>query len=83
VIAPGRFQARFPQRSAPCGCVGKTGDISKAQHCRAEVYLEGEGWFPIDPADVSKVVLKAKLPVTDPEVATLREQPTASPICSF
>jgi transglutaminase-like putative cysteine protease len=32
--------------------------ITKAQHCRAEVYLTGYGWVPVDPADVRKVVLE-------------------------
>jgi transglutaminase-like putative cysteine protease len=32
--------------------------ISKAQHCRAEVYLKEFGWVPVDPADVRKVVLE-------------------------
>lgn len=32
--------------------------ITKAQHCRAEVFLEGRGWVPVDPADVRKVVLE-------------------------
>ena len=32
--------------------------VTKAQHCRAEVYLEGYGWVPVDPADVRKVVLE-------------------------
>jgi transglutaminase-like putative cysteine protease len=31
---------------------------TKAQHCRAEVYLTGHGWVPVDPADVRKVVLE-------------------------
>ncbi len=35
-----------------------TENITKAQHCRAEVYLEGYGWVPVDPADVRKVVLE-------------------------
>jgi len=33
-------------------------NVSKAQHCRAEVYLSGYGWVPVDPADVRKVVLE-------------------------
>jgi transglutaminase-like putative cysteine protease len=33
-------------------------DASKSQHCRAEVYLAGFGWVPVDPADVRKVVLE-------------------------
>jgi transglutaminase-like putative cysteine protease len=33
-------------------------NVTKAQHCRAEVYLSGHGWVPVDPADVRKVVLE-------------------------
>ncbi len=32
--------------------------ITKAQHCRAEVYIGSCGWVPVDPADVRKVVLE-------------------------
>ena len=32
--------------------------VTKAQHCRAEVFLNGFGWVPVDPADVRKVVLE-------------------------
>ena len=32
--------------------------VTKAQHCRAEVYLSNYGWVPVDPADVRKVVLE-------------------------
>ena len=35
-----------------------TPKITKAQHCRAEVYLREYGWVPVDPADVRKVVLE-------------------------
>jgi transglutaminase-like putative cysteine protease len=35
-----------------------TPNITKAQHCRAEVYLQAYGWVPVDPADVRKVVLE-------------------------
>jgi transglutaminase-like putative cysteine protease len=51
-----------------------TPDISHAQHCRSEVWLDGVGWFPVDPADVRKVVLEAKLPVDSPEVKAERER---------
>jgi len=33
-------------------------NVTKAQHCRAEVYLTRYGWVPVDPADVRKVVLE-------------------------
>ena len=31
-------------------------DVSRAQHCRAEVWLAGRGWVAMDPADVGKVM---------------------------
>jgi transglutaminase-like putative cysteine protease len=33
-------------------------NVTKAQHCRAEVHLNAYGWVPVDPADVRKVVLE-------------------------
>jgi len=33
-------------------------NVTKAQHCRAEVFLSGYGWVPVDPADVRKVMLE-------------------------
>jgi transglutaminase-like putative cysteine protease len=33
-------------------------NVTKSQHCRAEVYLNAYGWTPVDPADVRKVVLE-------------------------
>lgn len=33
-------------------------NVTKAQHCRAEVYIGGYGWTPVDPADVRKVALE-------------------------
>jgi transglutaminase-like putative cysteine protease len=38
--------------------LGKNGDITASQHCRAEVYVAGIGWIPVDPADVRKVALE-------------------------
>jgi transglutaminase-like putative cysteine protease len=35
---------------------GKSANLTGAQHCRAEVYLKGYGWVPMDPADVGKVM---------------------------
>jgi transglutaminase-like putative cysteine protease len=33
-------------------------NVTKLQHCRAEVYVNAYGWVPVDPADVRKVVLE-------------------------
>jgi transglutaminase-like putative cysteine protease len=49
--------------------------VSKAQHCRAEVWLAGSGWTPVDPADVRKVVLEeppGNLRMLDPKVVAAR-----------
>ncbi|MDA8260602.1 MAG: transglutaminase domain-containing protein [Betaproteobacteria bacterium] len=57
--------------------LGKSGDISKAQHCRAEVWLSGFGWVPVDPADVRKVVLEEQpggLSLTDDKVIDVRKR---------
>ena len=54
--------------------LGRAGDITKAQHCRAEVFLDGEGWFPVDPADVRKVVLEEKFPLDSPAAQAARER---------
>jgi transglutaminase-like putative cysteine protease len=50
--------------------------ITKAQHCRAEVFLAGYGWVATDPADVRKVVLEeppTNLAIDDPKVAAARK----------
>lgn len=49
--------------------------ITRAQHCRAEVHLEGVGWLPADPADVRKVVLEeppGNLALDDAKVVAAR-----------
>ncbi|MGR8930273.1 MAG: transglutaminase-like domain-containing protein [Gammaproteobacteria bacterium] len=55
-------------------CLGKSGDVSKAQHCRAEYFSQKYGWVPVDPADVRKAVLETELPITDPKIMELRQR---------
>lgn len=57
--------------------LGKSGNVSKGQHCRAEVFLERFGWVPVDPADVRKVVLEeppGQLSMVDPKVVAVRKR---------
>jgi transglutaminase-like putative cysteine protease len=49
-------------------------NVTRAQHCRAEVFLVGYGWVPVDPADVRKVVLEEK-----PQPTTLAD-PIVPPV---
>lgn len=54
-----------------------TPNITKAQHCRAEVFLQEYGWVPVDPADVRKVVLEeppGNRPLDDDVVKTARSR---------
>ncbi|MGQ0286500.1 transglutaminase-like domain-containing protein [Pasteurellaceae bacterium 22721_9_1] len=43
-------------------------DVRGGQHCRAEFYLAGFGWVPVDSADVAKMRLAEKKAVQDPDV---------------
>jgi transglutaminase-like putative cysteine protease len=52
-----------------------TTNITRAQHCRSDVYLDGYGWTPMDAADVRKVMLEeppTHLGLDDPKVAAAR-----------
>jgi transglutaminase-like putative cysteine protease len=43
--------------------LGKAGgNVTTAQHCRAEFHLPSHGWVPADPADVRKVILGSHRP---------------------
>ena len=65
-------KSQFGYRSLGAG----TENVTRAQHCRAEVFINGFGWVPVDPADVRKVVLEEKpQPTTlaDPVVPPVRK----------
>jgi transglutaminase-like putative cysteine protease len=55
--------------------LGRDGDVTAAQHCRAEVHVDGIGWVPVDPADVRKIVLEERpaASLSDPDVQRARE----------
>lgn len=56
--------------SNACGKADEKGfaNVSGAQHCRAEFYINALGWVPADPADVTKVRLAEKLSNEDKKV---------------
>jgi transglutaminase-like putative cysteine protease len=63
--------------SANFKSLGKSGDITKAQHCRAEFFDARYGWIPVDPADVRKVVLEEEsqiIPIDHPKVLQARSK---------
>jgi transglutaminase-like putative cysteine protease len=55
--------------------LGKSGDITRAQHCRAEFHAQNVGWIPVDPADVRKVILEEEggKKIDDPKVVAARQ----------
>ncbi len=64
-------KSQFGYRSLGAG----SENVTRAQHCRAEVFVNGNGWVPVDPADVRKVVLEEKTAPTnlaDPLVPPVR-----------
>jgi transglutaminase-like putative cysteine protease len=66
-VAPSKFGYKSLGASGP--------NITKAQHCRAEVWLTDYGWVPVDPADVRKVALEEppkNLPIDNPKVESAR-----------
>ncbi|UCG55228.1 MAG: transglutaminase [Dehalococcoidia bacterium] len=52
--------------------IGKEGDITGSFHCRAEFYLPGYGWVPVDPSDVLKFHLKNNCDTSDPDAQRAR-----------
>lgn len=60
--------------SATHKSLGKFGDISREQHCRAEFYLAGLSWVPVDPADVHQFALEEGLQHDHLKVVALREK---------
>ena len=54
---------------------GNPANLKGAQHCRAEVYLQGRGWVAMDPADVLKVMRQET-----PEWIKDRQHPVAAPV---
>ena len=48
-------------------------DATRAQHVRAEFYIPGFGWIPVDPSDVRRAVAMEGLSERDSKVQSLRK----------
>ncbi|MFZ4535907.1 transglutaminase-like domain-containing protein [Propionivibrio sp.] len=55
------------------GSLGVSGNLSTAQHCRAEFYTPGYGWIPVDPSDVRKAIRDERLSIGDPKLTVLKK----------
>jgi transglutaminase-like putative cysteine protease len=54
---------------------GNPTNLTRAQHCRAEVYLAQHGWVAMDPADVGKVMR-----LETPEWLKTTQHPVVAPV---
>ncbi|MDE2301639.1 MAG: transglutaminase domain-containing protein [Sphingomonadales bacterium] len=54
--------------------LGRGGDVTGAQHCRAEAWIDGAGWLAVDPADVRKAILEEGLAPDSAPVRALGER---------
>jgi transglutaminase-like putative cysteine protease len=72
------YGLRVGPSALQCSSLGTSSDTSsKAQHCRAEVYLSDFGWVPMDPADVRKVILEeppGNLSLSNVKVESVRQR---------
>ena len=61
--------------SNACGKADEKGfaNITGAQHCRTEFYVDGIGWVPCDPSDVTKVKLAEKLVNDDKKLQDVKK----------
>ena len=55
------------------GTNGTNGNLSTAQHCRAEFYTPGYGWIPVDPSDVRKAIRNEQLSPGDSKLTVLKK----------
>lgn len=51
----------------------KDEDATLAQHCRAEFYVPGYSWIPVNPSDVRRAIAMEVLSDRDPKIAPLRK----------
>ena len=54
-------------------CLGVSGELNEAQHCRAEFYIPGYGWIPVNPSDVRKAIVEERLGSGDSRLNVLKK----------
>jgi transglutaminase-like putative cysteine protease len=71
-VAPSQWGYQWGYRS-----MSASGNVTRAQHCRAEFHAAGFGWVPVDPADARKVLMEeppGNLSVADPKADLARRK---------
>lgn len=48
------------------------GDATQASHCRAEFYIPGYSWIPVDPSDVRRTIAMEGLDHRDPKLVAMK-----------
>ncbi|MBY0577529.1 MAG: transglutaminase-like domain-containing protein [Burkholderiales bacterium] len=51
-----------------------SGKIATSYHVRAEFYLAGPGWVPVDPAEIHRVMQEENRRIDDPKIAELKDK---------
>lgn len=49
------------------------GDATHANHCRAEFYVPGYSWIPVDPSDVRRTIAMEGLDHRDPKLVAMKK----------
>lgn len=63
-VGPSRFSPAF----------GANEEITKAQHCKVEFFIDTLGWVPCDPADITKLILKEEIDRHSPRARELADK---------
>lgn len=72
---PGRLAFGLAlDRSRLSPVLGAYGDVSEGQEVRAELYVAGVGWVPVDPANVLRAAFEGGLPLEDPRIVELKNR---------
>jgi len=61
------------EQSRIASSLGIRGDATHAAHCRAEFYVPGYSWIPVDPSDVRRTIAMEGLDLRDSKLTAMRK----------